>query len=274
MLTKERRLFTEAERGTVHTLLSETYQRRSFLSRAAGVFFGLAGGGLLGCFLVFLAITVWNWLAGLLHKPPLSYDAGVLLFRTGVGVGTAFTAWLMYSGYHEEAARLAEERGRLHQDLEGDEAEVWHCEASRVVQMGNEEDGPYFFVEVEPGQALFLQLDHWGEVVRDVAETDSGPHVPTQPEDPTVWPPPPRIAGGHDFPCRSFHLVYAPHTRARLNLVCLDRPMGEWPTYVPSPESTWEMKCYPEDGDVLQISLDTLDADLERWAAQQEPPKD
>lgn len=29
------------------------------------------------------------------------------------------------------------------------------------------------------------------------------------------------------------------------------------------------MNRYPEDGDILPVSLDTLDADLARWAAQQ-----
>ena len=275
MLTKERRPFTEAERERVRVMLAATYQGQGFLDRAAGVLAGLVVGGLVGAFLVFVPVNAWNWLAGLLHGGALSDAVYVILLSVGAGAGMVWAAWLMFQNSQDTATQLAEERRKFQQDLDEGEVEVWRCEALRVVHL-EESEGPGFFLELGPGQTLFLQGQYLYDFVEDEDETGGDGGVPKRSQDPNVWPPAPRIdsADGYQFPCRRFDLLYAPHSRGQLDLVCLSQRFEDWPTYSPGPESTWEDVGYPEDGDVLPVSLDTLEADLNRWAAQQVPPKD
>ena len=76
------------------------------------------------------------------------------------------------------------------------------------------------------------------------------------------------------FPCRQLDLVYAPNSRVSLDdLVCLGERFEEWPTYSPDWETYRKMDRYPEDGDILLVSLDSLGVDLARWGVQQEQSK-
>jgi len=278
MLTKERRPMTETERKIVQDELASTLREQGCVSRFGGLLSELGCGLILGGFLVFLALAAWEWLAGLLHKPGLS----PVTYRVLVSIGACGGLILAGRGFFHDYRHSHRLSGKLRQTYEGyleaGEAEVWHCEVSRVVQLEEQEDeGPGFFLELAPGQVLFLQGQYFYDLLGDEfgQEDEEGVSKPPH-ENHEVWPPPPRTASPQDnrvFPCRRFDLVYAPNSRLLLDLVCLGERFKEWRTYSPDLETYLKTSRDPEDGDILPVSLDTLDADLMRWAVGQEQGK-
>ena len=281
MLTKERRPMTEAERKIVQEALSSVIRRMGWAFRFGALLTELGCGVILGGLLIFLALAAWGWLAGLLHRPGLFPTTETYRVLVSVGaLGGLILAGRDLFHSHGEGDRFLEKLRLAYQrDLEVGEAEVWHCEVSRVVQLEEQEDeGPGFFLELAPGQALFLQGQYLYDLVGDEFGSEDEAEVSeSRHENSSVWPPPSRASASPDnrvFPCRQFDLVYAPNSRVPLDdLACLGERFEEWPTYSPDWETYRKMSCYPEDGDILPISLDTLDADLARWAAGQEQSK-
>ena len=275
MLTKERRTMTEVERKIVQDELASLIQTQGWVNGFVALFAQTGCGLVLGGFLIFLALTAWEWLAGLLHKPTASPVTYWILVSTGA-LGGLILAGRGFFHDHRHSHRLSEKLRQTYQDyLEAGEAEVWHCEVSRVVQLEEEDERPGFFLELAPGHVLFLRELYSGYGIEDCFD-DFDCYSSERPEEPGVWPPPPRIEtppSQHVFPCRQFDLVYAPNSRLLLDLVCLGARFEDWPTYSPDLEMYRKMNRYPEDGDILPVSLDTLDVDLARWAAEQEESK-
>ncbi len=268
MLIKERRPMTEAERATLETVASYTRQQDGCLDRAGTLFLILGLSFLFGGLLVFLPLLAWDWLAGLLHKPTLSHTTYSISLGLGGSTGLALSAWHWYWG--EKESRLLSEKTWLtyQQELESGEAEVWHCDISRVIELEQMEDEvPGFFLEIGSSEVLFLQGQYFDEF--GVASHDDEGEMPAAPQDdPGVWPPSPKTGSssvGYAFPCSRFDLIYSPQSRTLLNLVCLSPTLKTWPTC----EWPEDMKDYPGDSDILPVSLDNLDADLRHWAAQQ-----
>ena len=263
----------------VQEALSGVVRQMGWKSRLGALLTGLGCGLLLGGFLIFLALTVWEWLADLLHKPGWSPATGIS--RTLLSAGALLGAILYGREAYQtdrEARRGEEKMGQEYQrDLEEGETEVWHCDVSRVVELEEREDeGPSFFLELAPGQALFLQSQSFQDFLGDEYGLEDE-EVSEPPDDPGVWPPPPRADSSSSqrvFPCRQFDLVYAPNSRMPLaDIVCWGERFEKWPTYSPDWEMYRKMNRYPEDGDILPVSLDTLDADLMRWATGQRQGK-
>lgn len=281
MLTKERRPMTEAERKIVQEALFSVTKRKGWVDRFVELLTGLGCGFVLSGFLIFLALAVWEWLANPLHKPGLSPTVDTCLTFCLVGglLGAILYGRREYQK-DREARREAEKMGQVYQqDLEAGESEVWHCDVSRVVQLVEQEDeGPGFFLELAPGQALFLQGHYFYDFLgNDFGLQDEEEVSKPQSDEPGIWPPPPRTGSSSSqrvFPCRQFDLVYAPNSRMPLaDLVCWGERFEKWPKYSPDWQTHHKMNCYPADGDILPVSLDTLDADLMRWAAGQEQGK-
>lgn len=281
MLTKERRPMTEAERNVAQEALSRVIRQMGWASRFGALLTELGCGVVLGGLLIFLALAAWGWLTGLLHRPGLfpTTDTHRVLISVGALGGLIVAGCLLYHSHRESDRFFKKLRLAYQRDLEVGEAEVWHCEVSRVVQLEEQEDeGPGFFLELAAGQALFLQGQYLYDLVgdefgsEDEAEVSESHH-----ENSSVWPPPPHASAspGHwVFPCRQFDLVYAPNSRVPLDdLACLGKRFEEWPTYSPDLETYRKMNRYPEDGDILPVSLDSLGVDLARWGAQQEQSK-
>ncbi len=265
----------------VQEALSGVIRQMGWASRFGTLLSNLGCNVIFGGLLIFLALAVWGWLVGLLHRPGLfpTTDTYRVLVSAGALGGLIFTGhdllYLLHN--HGESDRLLEKLRLAYQrDLEAGEAEVWHCGVSRVVQLEEQEDeGPGFFLELAPGQALFLQGQYLYDLLGDELGLEDEEEVSkSQSDEPGIWPPPPRIDSSSSqraFPCRQFDFVYAPNSRMPVDgLVCLGERFEEWPTYSPDLDVYRKMKRCPEDGDLLPVSLDTLGADLARWGAGQE----
>ena len=281
MLTKERRPMTEAERKIVQEALSSVIRRMGWVSRFSALLTELGCGVILGGLLIFLVLAAWGWLAGLLHRPGLfpTTEAYRVLVSVGALGGLTLAGRNLFHSHGGSDQFLEKLRLAYQRDLEVGEAEIWHCEVSRVVQLEEQEDeGPGFFLELAPGQVLFLQGQHLYDLVGDEFGLDDEAEVSeSHYENSSVWPPLPRASASLDnrvFPCRQLDLVYAPNSRVSLDdLVCLGERFEEWPTYSPDWETYRKMDRYPEDGDILPVSLDSLGVDLARWGVQQEQSK-
>lgn len=261
----------------VQEALSGVIRQMGWASRFGALLANLGCNVIFGGLLIFLALAAWGWLVGLLHRPGLfpTTDTYRVLVSIGALVGLILAGRDLFHNHGESDRFLEKLRLAYQRDLEAGEAEVWHCGVSRVVQLEEQEDeGPGFFLELAPGQALFLQGQYLYDLLGDELGLEDEEEVSkSQSDEPGIWPPPPRIDSSSSqraFPCRQFDLVYAPNSRMPLDdLVCLGARFEEWPTYSPDWEIYRRMNCYPEDGDLLPVSLDTLDADLARWAAEQ-----
>lgn len=268
----------EAERQMVQEELSGVIRQMGWASRFGTLLSNLGCGVISGGLLIFLALAVWGWLVGLLHRPGLfpTTDTYRVLVSIGALVGLILAGRDLFHNPGERDRFLEKLRQMYQRDLEAGEAEVWHCEVSRVVGMEEQGDeGPGFFLELAPGQALFLQGQYLYDLLGDELGLEDEEEVSkSQSDEPGIWPPPPRIDSSSSqqaFPCRQFDFVYAPNSRMPLDgLVCLGERFEEWPTYSPDLDVYRKMKRYPEDGDLLPVSLDTLGADLARWGAGQE----
>lgn len=271
----------EAERKIVQEALSSVIRQMGWVSRFSALLTELGCGVILGGLLIFLVLAAWGWLTGLLHRPglfPTTEVYRVLVSVDALG-GLTLAGRNLFHSHGASDQFLEKLRLAYQRDLEVGEAEVWHCEVSRVVQLEEQEDeGPGFFLELAPGQVLFLQGQHLYDLVGDEFGLDDEAEVPeSHHENSSVWPPPPRASASLDnrvFPCRQLDLVYAPNSRVSLDdLVCLGERFEEWPTYSPDWETYRKMDRYPEDGDILPVSLDSLGVDLARWGVQQEQSK-
>lgn len=271
---------TASERKIVQEALSHAVKRKGWADRFTALFMGLGCGLILGGFLIFLPLIAWNWLTDVLHKPGLSLTTDTFRILGAVGglIGTILAGRLIYQN-DCDTRREAERIGEIYQrDLEEGEAEVWHCMISRVVEIEQEDDeGPGFFLELAPGQILVLQGHYLYDLIGEAFALGGEAEVshPCR-DDADVWPPAPCMDSSSDeqsFPCRQFDLVYAPNSRLLLDLVCLGERFKEWRMHSPDWEMYRKTGRYPEDGDILLVSLDNLDADLRRWAAQHEQGK-
>lgn len=265
---------TKTEKRRVQDALSYATQRKGCLDSSIAVFVSLLGSFLLGGFLVFLSLAAWEWLRGLPQKPGLSPLSHQVLFSMGGLAGSIFAARVLSQHTQETRREVEKERQVYQRDLENGQVEVWHCEVSRAVRLEEEGDeGPGFFLELASGQVLFLQGQYFDAFVN--CDYDLDPHLAERPEEQGVWPPPPHTVSSPnhlDFPCRQFDLIYAPNSREVVGLVCLGPPIIGGPIHPPL-YFLWGKEQYPNDGEILPVSLDTLDEDLARWAAGQERSK-
>ena len=110
----------------------------------------------------------------------------------------------------------------------------------------DEDEGPGYFLEIGKCLALYLHNASLHEY-----EGDEADRVPPL------------------FPNQKVDVVQATVSRVTLSVLCLGEPLGEWQTHEEWPDNPY----FPEDGEVLAVSLDTLDDDLKRLGRQDEAIK-
>lgn len=187
-------------------------------------FIVLAGGALLGLFGVVLIVNAASWFR------PLSRTWEALLLTAYAILHLAAAVRLLARDW---AARHGQER-IAQQDLADGRVQVLRCSVQRGVQM---EDGhsPCWFLEVEPGKVLCLYGDYLDEGADE-----------SLPEEPR--------------PCRRFDLVKTPISGQVMKMNCLDATLTDWQTH----SEFGQDEYVPDDGEILDISLDTLHHDLKQ----------
>ncbi len=143
-----------------------------------------------------------------------------------------------------------ESRTLFRQDIAAGRVRILHCTISRAVEFPVDEDErPGYFLELGERQVLYLHNLHLLEYERLEYERVDGE-------------PPPLL------PNRQIDVVQTVVSRATLNALCLGEPLGTWETREEWPEDPYS----PSDGEILALSLDTLDDDLKRLGSLDRAP--
>ncbi len=136
-------------------------------------------------------------------------------------------------------------RQALLRDLQCGKVQVIHATAAGAVRLANP-DGRLagFFVDIGSGLVMFIESREW--------DTRTG-----VPDFETL------------FPCSSFTLVRAPHSKVDLEFRCDGRPFGvSREVEVPSLEV---LDAIIEDGDIMSGRLESLEDDFERLILRSAP---
>lgn len=192
----------------------------------------LVGLPLLGMLLAAPALALLDYL----HRLPILLGDVVMVLGGLAG---------LFAGVRSlRSDRLTQDKSRelARRDLADGQVRVLHCTVSRAVEFPVDEDeGPGYFLEVGENQVLYLHnpylLEFEGNFEGD--EDDEPPPL---------------------FPDRKIDVVQAVVSKATLSVVCLGEPLAEWQAREEWPENAY----LPTDGEVLAVSLDTLDDDLKR----------
>ena len=195
-------------------------------------FIHLVGSPLLGMLLAAPVLALLDYL----HRLPS------LLGDVVMALGAL--AGLLVGARSLRGDRLTQNKSRelARQDIAAGQVRILHCTVSRATAFPVDEDlGPGYFLEVGENQVLYLYSSWLPEFAGD--------------ED---GEPPPL------FPNREIDVVQAVASKATLSVVCLGEPLAEWQTREEWPEGAY----LPTDGEILAVSLDTLDEDLKRLGAQ------
>ena len=232
MLTIEHRPMNEEERAALQ--IGTEPWREGCIDGCVSYFIQLVGLPLLGMLLTVSVLALpdyFHWL------PRIVADMVVVLGTlAGLSVGVR--------SLRNERLTQQKSRDLARHDLAGGQVRILHCTVSRAVEFPVDEDeGPGYFLEVGENQALYLHNPWLHEF-----EGDEG-------EEPLPL-----------FPNREMDVVQAVVSKATLSVVCLGERLAEWQTREEWPEDTY----LPTDGEVLAVSLDTLDDDLKRLGAQNE----
>jgi hypothetical protein len=229
MLTIEHRPMNEEERAALE--VGTEPWREGCVDGGINYFIHLVGLPLLG---MLLAAPVLALLDYLYRLPSLLGDV-VMVLGTLAGLLVGMRALRGYRSTRQESRSLAR------QDLAGGQVRILHCTVSRAVEFPVDEDvGPGYFLEVGENQVLYL---HSSYLLDFEGDEDDAPPL---------------------FPNRAIDVVQAVVSKATLSVVCLGEPLAEWQMREEWPEDAY----LPTDGELLTISLDTLDADLKRLEAQ------
>ena len=151
----------------------------------------------------------------------------VLLLVLAAGTLLGFVVGLRVVLWEARTAR--ETRARHEVALARGQVEVLRCEAADAVElMELEDEGPGFFVDVGGGEVLFLQGQYLMEM---------------------------------DFPCRRFEVIRLPNGGEILDVRCDGDRLAPSRTV---DLDDLEEGYLPADGEVLRVSLATLEDDLRR----------
>lgn len=194
-----------------------------------------------GCLRFVLVPLAGIAVGGLVYVPigPLlvnSVGNPTLVMGVCLALGFLASLWFLWRDAHSGRSRFRDPLEQaVMRDLAGGEVEIVAATATGAVAVeGTVEHDPGIFLDVEPGQLLFLQ----GAYLKDVM---GGAHPP--------------------FPSTAFELVRLPHSRLTLRV----DPGGEAFRFSrmrrPLDPS---LEYLPDDAEVLGASLDSLEADLAR----------
>lgn len=187
-------------------------------------FIVLAGGALVGLFGVVLVLSGISGISPFLH----SWKAWL------IAIYAILHCIAVVCHLRRDWAARCEQARVGQQDLADGRVQVLRCSVRRGVQM-EDAHSPCWFLEVEPGKVLCLYGDYlYGD------ENDPPSSEPR--------------------PCRLFDLVKAPVSGQVMKMNCLDTPLTDWQTHGEFGQDEY----VPDDGEVLEISLDTLHIDLKR----------
>ena len=231
MLTIESRPMTAEERAT---LAAQT------LPWGSG-----CADGCVQHFILLVGFPVLGMLAATPFVAVLDYFQGPRVIGEALfvlGVVAGFVMGVL--GLRSEWAVQMKSRALFQQDIDAGRVNVLHCTATRAVEFPVDEDeGPGFFLEVGENQVLFLHNPWLLEF-----EGDLEAEIPAQ------------------FPNQRFDVVQAIVSKTTLNLICLGEPLAEWQE---REDEDWPEDSYsPADGEVLALSLDTLEEGLKRLGAE------
>jgi len=235
MLTIENRPMNEEERAVLAA--STEPWREGCVDGCAHYFIPLVGSPLLGMLLAAPVLALLDYL----HRLPSLLGDMVMVLGTLAGLFVGVRSL--------RSDRLTQQRSRelARRDLADRQVRILHCTVSRAVEFPVDEDeGPGYFLEVGEHQVLYL---HNASLLEFAGEEDDEPSPL--------------------FPNRKMDVVQAVVSKTTLGVLCLGEPLGEWQIREEWPENPY----FPTDGEVLAISLDTLDVDLKRLGAQKDAAK-
>lgn len=245
MLEREYRALNASERELVSKMAHQrTVYGATWVRIAdAGIHFiigvlGLLTVGLLVSGLLFLLVRLV-----LGHPPGETLGSIILVFPPAFGAG--FGAALLYrnrtsssNGYPVEPA--------------SELAEVIHATATDAVLMEEwEDEGMHYFLDVGNGRILYLTGQYLEDLVWNDRWYDRNPEASIEERE-----------EGADFPNRAFRFVFAHYSGEFLSF----EPLGE--PFRPSIrlEAASLTAPLPPDRSMFTGSLETLEADLQRWA--------
>ena len=247
MLTVERRAITDEERSQI----GQISQAQTRLGGCADTLGCIIGSSAIVALLVCIVYAVFGGISSLLSRShPFSLPFRLFVWSIGIGAvaGVFLGLWLSLGGGSGDR-RL---RRLTRQDLSDGQIEVLHCVITEAVRLDGIEGDYYYFLDVGNGRLLFL-YDRFSD------EED----INTGMEEYQSL-----------FPCRTFDVVLAPHSKQVLDVLCVGEQVPLPPSRIIDVEDEDLSDAYfPQDGEVITATLPTLIEDLKRLNKAQEKDK-